>query len=294
MRPNRQVASQHRRGWTLGSKVVGTEFHARMDPVPITADRRKCHPSSRFGRTERHVERLLSERIRRGARIMWYDDLEPGRSWSALWSGYILCKCGGIRRTEGACPVCGRDVAEVAATTIMRENGHEMTTHTFMGAEGRYEDYMYLKLMEREWKRPVTDADRVAEFDAASEPSPRAGIVVQFWSYFETRIERLLRAGMRNLPPRVTEDLLMRYSFIGQRLDRLYRILFDATYRGDLNELGFAPVAQHLALVQERRNDFTHGDPHAIDDALVAAVIENLKTEHEAWVAVFNYRTVLV
>jgi hypothetical protein len=223
---------------------------------------------------------------------MWYDDLEPGRPWAALWYGYIICRCGGIRGLTGNCPVCGVDVDDVAARTVRLVDGREIVTNTFMGAEGRHEDYMYLNLMEREWNRPVTDADRVAGFDPARQPSPRAGIVVQFWSYFETRIERLLRAGMRNLPPRITEDLLSRYTVIGARLDRLYGILFDATYRGDLNDLGFASVAQHLALVQQRRNAFAHGDPHAIDDALVEAVVENLKREHEAWIAVFNHRSV--
>ena len=38
--------------------------------------------------------------------------------------------------------------------------------------------------------------------------------MVLYWSYFKTRFERLLRAGMRNLPPRVTEDLLGRYATI--------------------------------------------------------------------------------
>ncbi len=223
---------------------------------------------------------------------MWYDDLEPGQPWSALWFGYILCTCGAIRPLQGACPACGRALADAGAPIVQLEDDRAVTSSTFAGAEGRYEDYMYLDLLEREWKRPVTDADRVRAFDPARQPSPRAAIVVQFWSYFETRVERLLRAGMRSLPPRVIEDLLTRYTVIGARLDRLYRILFDATYRGDLNELGFAPVAQHLAQLQERRNAFAHGDPHAIDDALVTAVVENLKREHESWIAVFNRRAV--
>ena len=75
--------------------------------------------------------------------------------------------------------------------------------------------------------------------------------------------------GVRKLPPRVTEDLLIRYSAIGARLDRLYGILFDATYRADLNELGFDTVALHLARVQDRRNAFAHGELHAIDEARV-------------------------
>jgi hypothetical protein len=37
-------------------------------------------------------------------------------------------------------------------------------------------------------------------------------------------------------------------------------------------------------------NAFAHGDPRAIDDALVVAVVDNLKREHEAWTAAFNHR----
>jgi hypothetical protein len=223
---------------------------------------------------------------------MWYDELEPGKPWSALWHGYILCGCGAIRSLQGACPICGGVLTARAALTVRTDDGREFTVPAdiYAGAEGRYEDYMYLEMLEREWKRPVTDADRIRAFNSARQPSPRAAIVVQFWSYFETRIERLLRAGMRNLPSRVTEDLLTRYSAIGARLERLYGILFDATYGGDLNELGFGTVSQHLARVQDRRNSFAHGNPHAINDELVTAVVENLKLEHEAWIAVFNQR----
>jgi hypothetical protein len=160
----------------------------------------------------------------------------------------------------------------------------------FMGAEGRYEDWVYLQMLEREWKRPVTDADRLSQPDPTRPPSPRAAIVVLFWSYFETRVERLLRAGMREVPPRLTEDTLQRYSSIGSRLDRLYRVLFETTYWADLTQLGFDDVSRHLTEVQQRRNIFAHGDPRAIDEALVTAVVNNLKREHEAWISVFNRR----
>ena len=94
------------------------------------------------------------------------------------------------------------------------DDGHAAPTTAYAGAEGKYEDYMYLDLLEREWRRPVPIANERGAIGPARHPSPRAAIVVQFWSYFETRIERLLRAGMRNLPPRVTEDLMARYSVI--------------------------------------------------------------------------------
>lgn len=159
-----------------------------------------------------------------------------------------------------------------------------------MGAEGRYEDWLYLQMLEREWKRHVTEADLLSQPEAIRHASPRAAIVILFWSYFETRVERLLRAGMRDVPPRLADDTLRRYASIGSRLDRLYRILFEKTYWADLTELGFDDISRHLIQVQERRNGFAHGDPRAIDDALVAAVVDNLKQEHEAWIAAYNRR----
>ncbi len=223
---------------------------------------------------------------------MWYDDLPTGKSWASLWSGYILCgQCFGIRSVGAACPACASPPYSTEPSTMRLEDGREVTVAAcFMGAEGRYEDYVYLQMLEREWKRPVTEAEELIFPDPANRPSARAALVVLFWSYFETRIERLLRGGMRQVPPVLAEDTLQRYSSIGSRLDRLYRVLFDTTYRADLTDLGFDDVGLHLAHVQERRNAFAHGDPRAIDDALVAAVVDNLKREHEAWIAVFNRR----
>jgi hypothetical protein len=160
----------------------------------------------------------------------------------------------------------------------------------FMGAEGRYEDYVYLKMIEREWKRPITEADRFLDVAERSRPSPRAVVVLLFWSYFETRIERLLRQAMRQLPEAVVEDMLQRYGSIGARLDRLYQILFSASYWSDLKEAGFEQVGTQLRRLQQQRNAFAHGHPEAIDDALVAALVGFLKDEHEAWIAVFNKR----
>jgi len=170
-------------------------------------------------------------------------------------------------------------------------NGREVVVYpAFAGAEGRYEDWIYLRMLEREWKRPVTETDTIDPGNPAAQPSPRAAIVILFWSYFETRIERLLRAGMRNIAPRVVEDMLQRYSSIGSRLDRLYRVLHETTFWADLTDLGFDDVRRHLTQVQERRNAFAHGDPRAIDDARVTSVVEMLSREHDAWIAIFNRR----
>jgi hypothetical protein len=121
-------------------------------------------------------------------------------------------------------------------------------------------------------------------------PSSRTAIVVLFWSYFETKIERLLRAAMHNVPQRLAEDTLQRYSSIGARLDRLYRVLFETTYWADLSDLGYDDVSAHLMEVQRCRNSFAHGEPNAISDILVSSVIDKLKREHEAWIAAYNRR----
>jgi hypothetical protein len=159
-----------------------------------------------------------------------------------------------------------------------------------MGAEGRYEDWVYLQMIEREWKRPVLEADRLPGFSAGDGPSLRASIVILFWSYFETRIERLLRAGLHEVPGRLLDDVLRRYSSIGARMNDLYRIAFGSTYKEDLEAVGYGQVWPHLSKVQERRNLFAHGQPQAIDDALVQSAVEMLQVEHEAWIAVFNKR----
>jgi hypothetical protein len=92
---------------------------------------------------------------------------------------------------------------------------------------GRYEDYVYLDMLEREWKPPVV-IEQIQTL-AGTPPSPRAGIVLLYWSYFGTRIDRLLRSGLRNAPSSLIEDSLERYSSIGSRLDRFYRVVFNST-----------------------------------------------------------------
>ena len=132
-----------------------------------------------------------------------------------------------------------------------------------MGAEGRYEDWVYLMMLEREWLRPVTDADRFHSIPEQNRPSARAIVVLVFWAYFETRIERLIRETVGPLPESILEDLLRRYSSVGARLDRLYRVLFSTTYWTDLDDLGFSNVSALLERVQTCRNKFVHGHPES-------------------------------
>lgn len=218
---------------------------------------------------------------------MWYETLSGQKPWTALWSHYILCNCGAIRTMNGECPVCQQAIAGLESR-VYGSDGTEYHSLTVPGAEGRYEDYVYLTMLEREWLRPISDEDRFLSLAESTRPSPRAVAVLVFWTYFETRLERLLLAGMRGLPDSVTADLLNRYWAVGARLDRLYRILFSTNYWADLADLGYGHVAELLRLVQTRRNEFAHGHPEAIDELLVERVVAGLRDEHEGWIAVFN------
>jgi hypothetical protein len=60
----------------------------------------------------------------------------------------------------------------------------------------------------------------------------------------------------------------------------------------DLESLGFENIAKLLHRVQEKRNEFMHGKPEAIDDTLIEDIVGSLKEEHESWIKVFNLRAV--
>lgn len=219
---------------------------------------------------------------------MWYDEL-AGKSWASLWSGYVLCggNCPGIRKIDVSCPACGADPFDTSPQVITTNGEKMVIPAAFAGAEGRYEDYIYLQMLQREWERPVVEFER---FVGAEGPSAQAALVLLFWSYFETRIERLHRTAMRTLPQRVLDDELRRYSRIRSRLYDLYKIFFGTNYFDDLRAQGFVAVADLLNDIHQRRNEFSHGKPQAINDATVKALVENLNTEHEAWIAVYNSR----
>ena len=152
-----------------------------------------------------------------------------------------------------------------------------------MGAEGRYEDWLYLRMLEREWLGPQTVLYDVLPEDR--RPSARAIMVLMFWSYFETRIERLFRETAKAVPDKVMDHLLERHASVGARMDKLYKVVFSTTYPADLNSLGYGQVAALLQTVQKCRNRFAHGHPEAIDDALVEELVAGLKDEHDGWVA---------
>ena len=237
---------------------------------------------------------------------MWFDDLSPDASWTSLWHGYIRCSaCAGIRTGEDPCPTCGVSLPTEGTrmailedgTAVVLEDGQEAlfdddqivrVSPTYMGGETRYEDYVYLAVLEREWKHRMHTQSEQTSF--ADQVPVGAAIVLIFWTYFESRIEYLLRAGLQHIPPRFLEDALVRHPTITSRMKRLYKIAFDSTYHADLCQLGYEDVSQHLAMVRKKRNSFVHGTPQSIDDSLITLVVEMLKREHEAWIAVYNLR----
>lgn len=237
---------------------------------------------------------------------MWFDDLSPGTPWTSLWHEYIRCgACAGIRTTEDPCPSCGASLPTEGVrmailqdgTGVVLEDGQEVlfddaqivrVANAYNGGETRYEDYVYLAVLEREWEHRMQAPSEQKSF--ADRVPVGTAIVLIFWTYFESRIEYLLRAGLHHIPTRFLEDALVRHPTITSRMKRLYKIAFDSTYHADLSQLGYEDVSQHLARVQARRNSFVHGTPQSIDDPLITSVVAMLKREHEAWIAVYNLR----
>ena len=83
----------------------------------------------------------------------------------------------------------------------MLEDGQMVSVlPTYMGAETRYEDYIYLQLMEREWGHMTRGSVPQNNLPFAGEVSMGASLVLLFWTYFETRLEYLLRRGLQHAP----------------------------------------------------------------------------------------------
>lgn len=225
----------------------------------------------------------------------WFDDLAESQSWTSLWSGYIICgNCSGIRLLEGKCSVCSATLTESKFFNAEINSGEEVQfiQNAYIGAEGRYEDYVYLNMLECEWKRPISYFDNYSFLSQDKKPAARAMIVLIFWTYFETRIERLLTTVMNKLPKTIRDHLLRRHQSISSRMNELYKILFGekTSYHNDLKSLGFINISTLLTQIQDKRNKFMHGYPEAIDDELIEDIVALLKDEHLSWIKVYNYR----
>lgn len=181
-----------------------------------------------------------------------------------------------------ACSVCKFDPRHVKPTEMEIDGQMVRMPVAFQGPLD-WSPYVMLKLMHREWLRPVEDA-------ASLRTSSRAFVVIMFWTYFEALMTWYFEAATDSLPRPVATDLLNRYNSIGARLDRLHKILFDVRYRDDLDKLGFGDLWVHLETLQKQRNEFIHGNPEALDDATVVATAREVPAFHKAWIATFNRR----
>lgn len=114
---------------------------------------------------------------------MWIDDLSPDTSWTSLWSGYMRCgECSGIRSFNDPCPACGSSLPTDKEQVIRLDDGREyLVAIEYMGEETRYEDYIYLQLLEREWGRMERYASS-EEMYFAEHVAPGASLVLLFWT----------------------------------------------------------------------------------------------------------------
>lgn len=220
---------------------------------------------------------------------MWYETLAPGKTWTSLIGDFVACHCGGIRTLSESCPACNSEPYDLTPRVYQDSSGREIElSPTFCGAEGRCEDYQLLAFMEREWRRPIAVSERQNWLTGGM--AERAAVVLLFWVYFESRMNRLVQIGLAPLPENVQKDLLNRYDSVSAHMRELYQILYGAKYVDDLVAVDAESIGGHLARIQDARNRFVHGDPEAISDSLVEAVVCNMKAEHDAWIAVFNRR----
>jgi hypothetical protein len=210
--------------------------------------------------------------------------------WWGKWRDRIRCgTCQGLMDLKASCTVCGCDYRNLSPTEHLIDGKLVTFPPVFAGALD-WSPYVMLQLMEREWLRPLPMNGTLSVVPRSNSPSSRVLLVLVFWTYFESLMGWFYETATSGLPGTVGPDLLRRYSFIGARLDRLHKILFGATYRDDLNTLGFGTIWDHLANVQQQRNAFMHGNPEAITDSLVEDTARLIPEFHEAWIASFNVR----
>lgn len=145
-----------------------------------------------------------------------------------------------------------------------------------------------LSLIRNEYERPLT----VSLGGVLAPKAERLVIVILFWTLFETLIERFYLAALADLPPGLADELLKRNNSISARLERLYKARWGLTFWADLEDLGFGDAATHLRTIQRARNAFVHGDPEAIDDALVETTIAKLRSSQLGFISVFNRRCI--
>ena len=202
----------------------------------------------------------------------------------APWHGLIHCgKCNALHSSSTGCPFCG-EALDIREEKVIVDGVERIIYPVAQGAIP-WSTFVILRQIRLEIERPLIKTQHPGD-----GPAQRLIIVVLFWTLFEILIEAFFRAAFADLPGELADELLQRFPTIGGRLDRLYRRTWGTTFWADLREEGFGNEADHLLVVQERRNSFVHGDPEAISDALVNATLSNLEAVQRGWIRVFNKR----
>lgn len=209
------------------------------------------------------------------------DDSGP---WDRTWMGLHHCsECNGLH-TDYRCGVCGHEI-DLTPMAFERNGAKHLIPVATAGALPR-SSFALLNQMQVEWERPSASLPE----NRTRYGSERLVIVILFWTLFETLMDRFYLAAFADLPGELGGELLRRFPNIGGRLDRLYKLRWDTTFWDNLADNGYPEAAKHLRAVQTARNNFVHGDPEAIDDALVQATVDQLRGVQWGWVTVFNQR----
>jgi hypothetical protein len=210
-------------------------------------------------------------------------------SWLGPWSGLIHCeKCHALMRGY-QCPCCGYALTTDGWMIVVIDGReHKVPAYSHPGALS-WTVHSLLGLMKREWERPLL-AEEPSTVPLGGRCSQRVLVVILFWTLFEHLMDQFFQTAVNRLPRGVGVDLLRRHQSIGSRTDRLYTMVFDARMKADLDALGHGTVFDHLQKIQDRRNEFIHGNAEAIDDDLVRETVERLHNVQAAWVALYNLR----
>lgn len=204
-----------------------------------------------------------------------------------FWLNKITCSnCSGIVDVSLSltCPICNFSYPKTQNIEI---NGFEKEISiSFAGAIPRT-TYLLFTLMREEWNRPI---NRDLFENQKLKTSPRAMFVILFWIQFESLIDQLLSFGMKNIPKRISDHLLKRHQHIGSRIEILYPLIFETSFKFDLEKIGYPHLVDFLNMVQEKRNSFIHGNPEIIDDDLVIETVKNLRDVQEAWIKLYNLK----
>lgn len=219
---------------------------------------------------------------------MWLDEINNGESWLGVWKGKIHCpNCWAI--FDGSkCPVCNCELS-FEEEIYVDDNGKEYRGISSCNPGAiDWTVYVILNLMQQEWERPLLPEEQFKIFDR--KIPQRLIVVILFWSLFENLMDKLFRDGLKHLPPEILDDLLKRYSSIGSRLGKLYKIAFSSSFKEDLNKIGYGHIYEHLRHVQEKRNSFIHGNPEGIDHDLILDTLTYLQDTQQAWILLYNMR----